>query len=159
MAGASHLTRNVEEVGPEETLIVFFEDKDVAEALAGYENYLAGRLVIDKPIYKGSLQSAIDNIWCSPDKFQVEEVRVTTYVFHLKEDKDIKHILQGSPWIFQNSCYLVQPWNRHIGCVDMSFKNSTVWVQLWGLPAHCRTKKMSMKVGAHIGKVLDVDIF
>ncbi|XP_057433287.1 uncharacterized protein LOC130726080 [Lotus japonicus] len=139
--------------------IIVFDDADVAEALGEYENCLVGRFITDKPIHKGSLQSALGNIWCNPKDFRVEEISNKVFLFHLGEEKDVKRILQGSPWVFRNSWLLVQPWNRHVEPVDMVFSSVAIWVQLWGLPLHCRTVKMGMKIGSAIGDVLDVDLF
>ncbi|XP_057446031.1 uncharacterized protein LOC130738135 [Lotus japonicus] len=158
----SLITSPVEEDCVEEerdASLIVFDDADVAEALGDYVNCLVGRFLTDKPIHRGSLQSALGNIWCNPRGFRVEEINSKVFLFHLDEEKDAKRILQGSPWVFRNSWLLIQPWNRHVEPVDMAFNSVAIWVQLWGLPLHCRTLKMGTKVGSVIGEVLDVDLF
>ncbi|XP_057444625.1 uncharacterized protein LOC130736865 [Lotus japonicus] len=142
-----------------EDSLVLFDDGDVADALGEYENCLVGRFLTDKPIHKGSLQSALGNIWCNPRDFRVEEISNKVFLFHLGDEKDARRIIQGSPWVFRNSWLLIQPWSCHVEPVDMVFDSVAVWVQFWGLPLHCRTIKMGTKIGSSIGEVLDVDLF
>lgn len=41
----------------------------------------------------------------------------------------------------------------------MDFSLIPTWVQIWGLPAHCRTKPMGRKIGSFIGEVLEAEIY
>lgn len=36
---------------------------------------------------------------------------------------------------------------------------SLTWVQIWGLPVHCRTKKMGLNIGSCLGTVTESEIF
>jgi len=41
----------------------------------------------------------------------------------------------------------------------MEFTKATLWVQIHGLPSHCRTKNMATKIGATLGEVMDTSMF
>ena len=59
-------------------------------------------------------------------------------------DNKIEHdrILLGSPWIFRNSWLVIKPWDRESDIRNLDIEHDSVWIQLWGLPNHCKTKKM-----------------
>jgi hypothetical protein len=71
----------------------------------------------------------------------------------MTDPADRDKILQGNPWIFRNSCLIVKPWDRNTDIQKIDFENVPIWVQLWGLPPHCKTKKMGESIGALMGKV------
>lgn len=52
--------------------IVLFEEEGVEVAIAACENTIAGSLITKNPIYKGSLQSALNKSWCNPTGFRGE---------------------------------------------------------------------------------------
>jgi hypothetical protein len=66
---------------------------------------------------------------------------------------DQERILQGNPWIFRNSWLVVHPWDRQTDPATLDFDHAGVWIQLWGLPPHCKTKKMGESIGELLGSV------
>jgi hypothetical protein len=61
---------------------------------------------------------------------------------------DHDRILLGNPWIFRNSWLVVKPWDREVDHHTLDFDHVPIWIQLWGLPIHCRTKQMGESIGA-----------
>jgi hypothetical protein len=66
---------------------------------------------------------------------------------------DQERILLGNPWIFRNSWLIVKAWNIQTDPTVEDFTQAPVWIQLWGLPPHCKTKKMGESIGNLLGKV------
>jgi hypothetical protein len=66
--------------------------------------------------------------------------------------EDTTRILHGNPWIFRNSRLVVKPWDRNTDYSTLDFDNIPVWIQLWGLPPHCKTKQMGVNIGELMGK-------
>jgi hypothetical protein len=66
---------------------------------------------------------------------------------------DQDRILQGNPWIFRNSWLVVKPWERGTDPHTLDFDHVPVWIQLWGLPTHCKTKQMGVSIGSLMGEV------
>ncbi|MED6197941.1 hypothetical protein PIB30_061572 [Stylosanthes scabra] len=50
-------------------------------------------------------------------------------------------------------------WNGNLEIKETEFINVPLWIQLWGVPEHCKTKSLAVKVGSSLGKVLDADLF
>jgi hypothetical protein len=71
----------------------------------------------------------------------------------MEDPFDQERILLGNPWIFRNSWLIIQPWDRNSDVSNLDIDHAPVWIQLWGLPTHCKTKKMGESIGALLGKV------
>jgi len=66
---------------------------------------------------------------------------------------DHDRILLSNPWIFRNSWLVIKPWDRETDIRSLDFDHVSIWVQLWGLPNHCKTKQMGESLGALLGNV------
>jgi hypothetical protein len=72
---------------------------------------------------------------------------------------DHDRILLGNPWIFRNSWLVIKPWDRETDIRSLDFDHVPIWVQLWGLPNHCKTKQMGESIGALLGRVEAVEFY
>ncbi|KAJ1424815.1 hypothetical protein SESBI_11528, partial [Sesbania bispinosa] len=86
-------------------------------------------------------------------------IKAKTFQFFFADERDALRILNGSPWLVQNSWLLLKKWEK-AQCIDyLDFTMVPVKVQLWGLPVHCKTSRMGHKIGACLGQVKSVDLF
>jgi hypothetical protein len=72
---------------------------------------------------------------------------------------DQDRILWGNPWIFRNSWLVVKPWDIETDPRTLDFDHVPVWIQLWGLPPHCKTKAMGMHLGSLMGEVEAAEMY
>lgn len=98
-------------------------------------------------------------IWCSPAGFKITELEDNLYQFSFEKVKDISRILKGEPWIIRNVWLKLHLWNRNINIQDLDFQHVPLWIQVWGLPLHCKTIAMGMQLGAQIGTVEETAIY
>lgn len=42
---------------------------------------------------------------------------------------------------------------------EESFDKIKIWVQIWGLPSHCKTKAVCKKIAAKIRRIIEADVF
>jgi len=73
--------------------------------------------------------------------------------------EDQEKILQRNPWIFRNSWLLLQPWDRITDPKSYIFDQVPIWIQLWGLPHHCKTKAMGKSIGSLLGQVSEAELY
>ncbi|MED6225950.1 hypothetical protein PIB30_098567, partial [Stylosanthes scabra] len=50
-------------------------------------------------------------------------------------------------------------WEESLEIKETTFINVPMWIQLWGVPEHCKTKTLAIKVGGALGRVLDANLF
>jgi hypothetical protein len=72
---------------------------------------------------------------------------------------DQERILLGNPWVFRNSWLILKPWDRQMDPKCIDFNHAPVWVQMWGLPAHCKTKEMGESLGSMMGTVETAELY
>ncbi|KAJ1439268.1 hypothetical protein SESBI_02640 [Sesbania bispinosa] len=133
---------------------IIYDDGDVEEGVDLCARSLVGRFLTQKPIHTNSLQNALAGIWCNPKGFRVEEVVPHTFQFFFDDESDVERIIKGSPWIFHNSWLILKRWMRDENIDSIEFNLVDLKVQIWGLPAHCKTSKMGVKIGTCLRKVL-----
>jgi hypothetical protein len=130
-----------------------YPERIINEGVSACNKSLLGKIITTKPIHVSSIQMGLENIWGSPSGLKIQENEGKILQFFMDEIIDQERILQGNPWIFRNSWLIVQPWDRNSDVASLDFNHAPVWIQLWGLPNHCKTKQMGESIGALLGKV------
>ncbi|KAF7815550.1 cysteine desulfurase mitochondrial-like [Senna tora] len=138
---------------------ISFDEDDIVAGLEECEHCLVGRVLTTKTIHKPALEAALRNIWGVDKGFKVEEVVARTFQFSFGSKEEMDKVMKGGPWIFRNSWLIIQQWQRDAEVLERGFESVRLWVQLWGLPPHCRTEAMAHKIGEVIGNVVDYGIF
>jgi hypothetical protein len=54
---------------------------------------------------------------------------------------------------------MVQQWDREKDPKEIEFYKVPIWIQLWGLPLHCKTITMGKHLGSQLGLVEDVALY
>jgi hypothetical protein len=130
-----------------------YSDQEINEGLSACSHSFLGKIITDKPIYVSSIQNGLESIWGAPAGLKVQEIGGKILQFFISDPADKERILLGNPWIFRNSWLVVKPWEREIDPHTIDFENVPIWIQLWGLPPHCKTKQMGVSIGALLGQV------
>jgi hypothetical protein len=83
----------------------------------------------------------------SPQGLKIQEIQGGILQFYMNRIFDQDRILLGNPWL------TAKAWDRQTDPRTVDFTHAPVWIQLWGLPPHCKTKKMGESIGNLLGKV------
>ncbi|MCH81958.1 hypothetical protein A2U01_0002752 [Trifolium medium] len=130
-----------------------YSENDIHDGISACNHSILGKIITDKPIHASSIQNGLENIWGAPQGLKIQELGGKLLQFFMTDPADKDRILQGNPWIFRNSWLVVKPWDRDTDLHDVDFDHVPIWIQLWGLPPHCKTKQMGERLGALMGKV------
>jgi hypothetical protein len=125
----------------------------IEEGVSSCTRSIIGKIITDKSIHVSSIQNGLESIWGAPQGLKVQEIEGKLLQFFMDKEADQDRILLGNPWIFRNSWLIVKPWDRETDLQTLDFNHVPIWIQLWGLPAHCKTKQMGENLGALMGKV------
>jgi hypothetical protein len=137
----------------------YYPETIIEDGLKACQISILGKIITDKVIYTSSIQSGLENIWGAPKGLKIQEVGGNILQFFMENVSDQDRILQGNPWIFRNSWLIVKPWNRETDPRTIDFDHAPVWIQLWGLPPHCKTKAMGQHLGSLLGEVEAFEIY
>jgi hypothetical protein len=130
-----------------------YSETDIHEGIQACNHSIIGKIITNKPIHINSIQNGLDNIWGSPPGLKIQELGRRILQFFMNDLADKDRILLGNPWIFRNAWLVVKPWDRETDVHTIDFDHVPIWVQLWGLPPHCKTKQMGESIGALMGQV------
>ena len=97
-------------------------------------------------IQKG-IKNFTSNMWSFEQNQKVVEIGVNKFQFIFNNNDDMKRVLNGNPWIYDNQPLVVLPWKEGIQQDDEAFPRTWIWVQLWILPIHWVTKGIGRKIG------------
>ncbi|XP_025628853.1 uncharacterized protein At4g02000-like [Arachis hypogaea] len=142
-----------------EEVVVGFEDKDIVEGLQKCSRSLVGRMLADQAFSVGTMESALFSIWGQPAGFKVQSHGGNLFQFFFPNEMDVLRIVKRTPWLFKNYILNLRRWRQGVAIEKKEFVYVSIWIQLWGLPEHCKTKELGRKVGGALEKVLDVDLF
>ncbi|KAK9125560.1 hypothetical protein Scep_014406 [Stephania cephalantha] len=73
--------------------------------------------------------------------------------FNTPNAKD--HVTKGGPWLFDDHLFLFKPWTPEIRLSELHFPICNIWVQVYGLPLHCRTWDTVKKIWSNLGPILE----
>jgi hypothetical protein len=136
-----------------------YKEEHIQEGIDQCSNSLIGKILSNKPILKSALQNSLQGIWGNPAGFSVTEIEGGFYHINMDMEADIQRVIKGNPWIVRNSWFMVQLWDRHISPNNIDFHHVPAWIQIWGLPIHCKTVNMGKHLGSQLGKVMDSGLY
>ncbi|MCI07822.1 hypothetical protein A2U01_0028891 [Trifolium medium] len=123
-----------------------YSETEIHEGISACHRSIIGKIITDKSIHVSSIQNGLESIWGSPEGLKIQELGGRLLQFFMTNQADQDRILQGNPWIFRNSWLVVKPWDRETDMHTLDFDHVPIWIQLWGLPPHCKTKQMGESI-------------
>ncbi|KAJ1390041.1 Zinc knuckle CX2CX4HX4C [Sesbania bispinosa] len=143
----------------DEPPIIVFDDEDIQEGLQDCKNIIVAKVFTEKTVHVNSLSNSLNSIWNALQGFKVVDLGEKLFQLFFHNVRDADRALKGNPWIFRHSWMVLRRWECGLNPRDMDFDSIPVWLQIWGLPVHCRTQQMGKKIGASMGRVLESNIY
>ncbi|MCH91899.1 hypothetical protein A2U01_0012830, partial [Trifolium medium] len=144
---------NTMPTSPGEDPFCMYREEHIKEGIKQCKNSLIGKLLSNKPMLKPIIQNTLMGIWGNPTGFTITETEGGLYHITMDLVQDIQRAVKGNPWLIRNSWFMVHTWDRKLNPSNIDFKHVPVWIQIWGLPIHCKTVIMGKHLGTQLGKV------
>ncbi|MED6109684.1 hypothetical protein PIB30_035952 [Stylosanthes scabra] len=135
----------------EEEPIIMLDRYDITVGVERCTRSLIGRLLADRSFSAGTIEAALGSIWRHPDGFKVLNRGGNIFQFFFSEERDVIRIERGAPWLFKNYILNLQRWKENRPIEEAEFIHVPLWIQLWGLPEHYKTKELGFKLGSSFG--------
>jgi hypothetical protein len=98
-------------------------------------------------------------MWGNPQGFTITEIEGGLFHITMESEVDIQRVMKGNPWTVRNCWFIVHYWDRSINPKNIDFNQVPTWIQIWGLPIHCKTTAMGNHLGSQLGKVVEAALY
>jgi len=130
-----------------------YPERIVQEGVNSCKKSLLGKIISETNIHVSALKQGLVRIWNEPAGLTIQEIEGNILQFFMDKKLDRERILLGNPWTFRNSWLIIKPWDREVDPKFITFDEAPIWVKLWGLPSHCKTKLMGESLRPLMGTV------
>ncbi|XP_031108627.1 uncharacterized protein LOC116013111 [Ipomoea triloba] len=118
---------------------------------------LAGKLLTEKPTRFNYLKDTMASIWRPKKGMMAKEVSSNMFLFYFVHELDIKKILEGGPWSYDQNLLLLKQIEPNVPPQEIQLTTADFWVQAFNIPSSMQTKKTAEMVGAFLGSFIKVD--
>ncbi|KAK2989724.1 LOW QUALITY PROTEIN: hypothetical protein RJ640_030217 [Escallonia rubra] len=118
---------------------------------------LVVKAITTKTIPLKPLQNILLKAWKPLKGMKVQHIQGNIFSVTFNHEWDRKRIMDSRPWSIMSSHLVVRDWPSDRAIEELSFDYSPFWIRIFGLPPNQMMKINAEKIGAKIGKVLDID--
>lgn len=118
---------------------------------------LVGCIGTEKKINREAFRSLMTRLWKLKGSVVFKEFEDHHWIFEFSDLHDKDKVLLGRPWLFDWHLLILHELDGPTPPTQMVFTHSPFWVQIHDLPLLCFNRGVGQKIGASLGKVLEVD--
>lgn len=115
-----------------------------------------GRVVSERNFSSHSLQSNIERLLRSVKGFQFRSLGDNRFLLHFSHPLDRTHVMEGSPWLLDNSALLFSLILQEEDPETMEKNLMTIGVKLNNIPLGYRNPSAARRLCTNLGEVLEV---
>ncbi|RYR17604.1 hypothetical protein Ahy_B03g062307 [Arachis hypogaea] len=80
-----------------------------------------------------------------------------SYLFNFKNEEDAMKCYEEGPWRVDGHMLSLQWWRPELSFEEISYNSLAIWIQVHALPLEKLNKNIAEKIGASLGRVLEVE--
>ncbi|CAL1403232.1 unnamed protein product [Linum trigynum] len=143
-----------------EDQIVDFPTMDVETSMKRAKSSLLGRLFMETRPSLSVILRIVQGAWNCSKNVVIMEAKGGLLQFLFDDDEDMERVLQRTPLPVKDHVLQLQKWEPITEAIMESLAFSPFWVQMWGIPLHCREVAFRRTMAeAKIEEVLDAGLF
>ena len=140
-----------------ETEFLSLEGVDDVGGENTFELILVGRFLTDRSINFNFMRDLLSHLWRPGKGVSISELTNQRYIFKFFHVVDLKRVLAGGPWAYDNH-FLILQWIQPGEYPNQIPLNSIdIWVQIFDLPSSCMSESVAKQLGNYIGSFLEYD--
>jgi hypothetical protein len=119
---------------------------------------VVGKLVADRYVSMETIRDTLQRLWRLKESMTFKVLGENLFIIEFGIASDKKRVLEGRPWVFEGSLFLVEDYDNRTPPAQLPFKTAAFWVRMLGLPLGCMGREVGRKIGSTVGVVEEIDI-
>jgi hypothetical protein len=132
------------------------EDSLEAFVLKGH-TCLVGKLLHNRIVGKDTIRKLLIKGWKPSGLVSFKVVGLNLFLVEFEFSWDLSRVLEGRPWDFEGNLFAVEEFDGLTPPSKLAFDTAEFWVRMYDLPLACMGTEMGFKLGAAVGRVVEVE--
>ncbi|GAU36150.1 hypothetical protein TSUD_316790 [Trifolium subterraneum] len=99
----------------------------------------------------------VAELWNPVKGVTIKKARVETFLFHFAHPLDMEAVLNGGPWIFDNSTLILEQVQLGMQIEHIPLFHVLIWVQVHNLPMGLMKEKVGRTLANYMGSFMEYD--
>jgi hypothetical protein len=121
------------------------------------KNCVVGKLIADHQVSKETIKTTLLRWWRISKTLSFKVLGDNLFLVEFTNEGDKRRVLEGSPWGFESSLFLVEDFDGHTSPSELTFDHAAFWIRMVGLPLACMGRETGRMLGSSVGKVEAID--
>ena len=122
------------------------------------KNCVMAKLVIECMVSIETIKKHLKRLWKLYGSLSFKVLGENLFLIEFIDTRDKVCVLEGRPWVFEGSLFLVEDFNGNTSPSDYMFDKAAFWVRMINLPLGCMGQAIGRRIGETTGKVEIVDV-
>ncbi|KAK2969838.1 hypothetical protein RJ640_000655 [Escallonia rubra] len=130
---------------------------DETSVLKEYELTLLAKIISSKQPNPKVVQAILQKAWNPLKGMKLQSLQNNIFSITFTHEWDRNRILASRSWSVLNAHVVVRDWPPHLNLEEIDFSKSSFWIRVTGLPPNLMSRQNAERIGAKIGRVMEVD--
>ncbi|XP_059451234.1 uncharacterized protein LOC132182043 [Corylus avellana] len=127
------------------------------EVVSYGKNCVVPKLVADRLISMEVIKATLRRWWKLHGKMSFKALGDNLFLIEFTNSQDKERTLEGRPWVFEGSLFLVEDFDGITSPSDYTFDKDAFWVRMFKMPLGCMGQAIGRRIGETVGTVEVVD--
>jgi hypothetical protein len=133
------------------------QKEEVRGVVARGQLCVVGKLVSDRIVSKETIKTEMLRWWKISENTTFKILGDNLFLIVLDHVRDKARILEGGPWVFEGSLFLVKDFDGRIAPSNLNFDRVSFWIRMLELPLACMGRQVGLRLGSSVGTVDEID--
>lgn len=118
---------------------------------------LVGRFVGERFIRLHEMSQIMASNWRPGMGVSILEISPQRFLFQFAHEADIRRIVEGGPWAYENHLLVYERVADGVNPVDVSLEKAAFWIQLHYMPLGYISDNVVKRIGSKLGDIMEID--
>ncbi|XP_012080776.1 uncharacterized protein At4g02000-like [Jatropha curcas] len=120
--------------------------------------YLVRRFLAKQVINYNAMTQIMTFLWTPTLGIQPKELNGRLYIYQFCHEYDLNHIIEMSPWMFDNHLLLLEKMEGHNHPMEVPLFYTRIWVQVHDLQVGFMSERVMRDIGEVIGEFVSTNL-